>query len=344
MTAQLVLEDGTTFSGKLFGYQDFCQGEIVFNTDMIGYQKILSDPSYAGQIVVMTYPLIGNHGINSWEEESNNSFVKGVIVQENCLYHNNWQSRGSLANYLKNKKIVGLTGIDTRSLTKYLCSKGTMQAEITQDKANFSSVIVNPAYYLTKKDIVHIHGQGPRMVVIDFGIKNSILEILKREAWEIFIVPCWTTAAEILSLQPQGLFLSNGPGNPQELSEVVHNIKKLIKKLPIFGIGLGHQIISLALGADTYKLKLGHRGNNHPVKDLIKNKVYITNQNHGFAVQEKTLPTDIIVTYRNLNDQSIEGIKHKFLPIFSVQFHPQPGSEENNIIRKFAEIVACKGA
>ncbi|MDK2824222.1 MAG: carbamoyl-phosphate synthase small subunit [Clostridia bacterium] len=335
MSGVLILEDGTCFPGKVFGYRGNSQGEVVFNTGMVGYQEVITDPSYAGQIVVMTYPLIGNYGVNKGDNEAIKPHVRGFIVRENCSYHNNWQAEDSFENFLAAHSIVGLEGVDTRALTRHLRSRGTMRGIITTsaglNKQDFSSNGENLVEKVTTKEIRHLPGTGPKLVVMDFGIKESIIKSLISKEFDIYLVPAWTGAKEILGFKPQGVFLSNGPGDPKDVPKSIVTIKELIGKIPVCGICLGHQLIALALGADTYKLKFGHRGVNHPVKDLLTNRVYITSQNHGYAIKEESLPQDVYVTHRNLNDHTIEGIRHKYLPVSSVQYHPEaaPGPEDS---------------
>jgi len=350
MSGVLILEDGTCFPGKVFGFRGNTEGEVVFNTGMLGYQEVLTDPSYAGQIVVMTYPLIGNYGVNTDDNQSFKPHVKGFIVRENCTYHNNWQAQDSLENFLATHKIVGLEGVDTRALTRHLRSRGTMKGIITTNpnltKEELPVGDEGLVDQVTVKEIRHLPGNGPRLIVMDFGIKNSILKGLKNKDFDIYQVPAGTGINEILSLNPQGIFLSNGPGDPKDVPQAIATIKGLLGKLPICGICLGHQLLALAMGADTYKLKFGHRGVNHPVKDLLTNRVYITSQNHGYAVKEETLPKDVYVSHRNLNDGTIEGIGHKYLPVYSVQYHPEaePGPEDSSYLFDYFSEMIKKGA
>lgn len=345
MLAKLILDDGTIFKGEVFGAKDSKVGEVVFNTGMTGYQEVLTDPSYAGQIVVMTYPLIGNYGINPYDFESNEPYIRGFIVSEKCDFYSNYQARESLDSYLEKNNIVGLSGIDTRALTKHLRSKGTMKGMITlDDNDQLPTINDNKSlvHEVTTKKILHVEGKGPKLVVMDFGMKKSIVKGLQEEGFDIYVVPSFSTFDEIMEINPKGIFLSNGPGDPKMLPETINTIKSLIGKVPICGICLGHQLLALALGADTYKLKFGHRGVNHPVKDLITNRVYITSQNHGYAVDKNTLPSDIQITHINLNDQTVEGMKHKNLPIYSVQYHPEaaPGPEDNSyLFKEFKEVM-----
>lgn len=339
MKGYLLFEDGTKFEGEIFGYQKESVGEIVFNTGMTGYQEILTDPSYYGQIVVMTYPLIGNYGVNSEDIESNDPKVKGLVVREIYDGFSNWRGSNTLEEYLSDHRIIGLQGIDTRALTKYLRDKGSMNGKIIikdqysnsdiEDIKNFNNK--NIVEKITTKNSYALKPRLPKVAVLDFGIKSNIIKSLLKRNMELTIYPALTPAEEILKDEPDGIFLSNGPGDPSELTQVINNIKKLIKIKPVFGICLGHQLISLALGGKTSKLKYGHRGTNHPVKDLMKDRVYITSQNHGYVVEEESLDMENIeITHINLNDGSIEGIRHKKLPVFSVQFHPEasPGPQD----------------
>ncbi|SCY51161.1 carbamoyl phosphate synthase small subunit [Alkaliphilus peptidifermentans] len=342
MKATLILENGMTFQGKAFGHLDEALGEVVFNTGMTGYQEILTDPSYTGQIVTMTYPLIGNYGINLEDIESATPKVKGFIVRERAVKPNHWRCEMDIDGYLKQHHIMAIEGIDTRALTKIIRTQGTMKgiitiAEIREEviRKRFDDFQNNDAVKkVTTKEVYEIGGVGKHIAVIDYGIKGNIIRSLKNRNCRITVFPAYSTAMEILKINPDGILLSNGPGDPKDLPEITETIKELLNKKPVFGICLGHQLLSLALGGDTEKLKFGHRGCNHPVKDLNNNRVYITSQNHGYVVKHNSLPTDIVVSHINLNDNSIEGIQHKELPIFSVQFHPEasPGPKENDYL------------
>ena len=355
--ALLVIEDGTVFEGSGFGAEGEVFGEVVFNTSMTGYQEILTDPSYNGQIVAMTYPEIGNCGVNEEDVESRRPFLKGFVVKEYWRTPSNWRSQGDLESYLANYGIVGIEGIDTRSLTKLIRSKGAQKAAISTEDLDPKSLLkkVQSSEGIVGIDLVTevsceepynwnegTHSWRPldekdlqaedkfKVVAYDFGLKQNILRKLTDHGCEVTVVPSRTPPNEVLALDPDGIFLSNGPGDPAAVSYAVESIRTLIGKKPIFGICLGHQILSLALGAETYKLKFGHRGANQPVKNLVTGKVEITSQNHGFAVDADTLGKDIEVTHINLNDQTIEGIKHKKHPAFSVQYHPEasPGPHD----------------
>ncbi|HEY8892300.1 MAG TPA: carbamoyl phosphate synthase small subunit [Clostridium sp.] len=348
MKGKLILENGIIFEGNIFGYLGESVGEVVFNTGMTGYQEILTDPSYYGQIVTMTYPLIGNYGINLEDVESKSPKVKGFIVREKCDYPNNFRCEMDLEGYLKQNKIIGLEGIDTRALTKMLRNNGTMkgiiattdlsQSEIDEKLTSFnnSDAVMN----VTSKECYTIEGTEQHVAIVDFGIKENILRSFKHRNCKLTIFPADATGEEILKVNPDLIFLSNGPGDPEDLQEVIKMLKEIIGKKPIVGICLGHQLLALALGGKTEKLKFGHRGCNHPVKDIEENKVYITSQNHGFYVS--TLPKDMEVTHVSVNDGTIEGMRHKNLPIFSVQFHPEacPGPKDIDVIfDKFLSLI-----
>lgn len=348
MKGKLILENGIIFEGNIFGYLEESVGEVVFNTGMTGYQEILTDPSYYGQIVTMTYPLIGNYGINLEDVESKSPKVKGFIVREKCDYPNNWRCEMDLEGYLKQNKIIGLEGIDTRALTKILRNSGTMkgiiatkelsQSEIEQKLATFDNV--DAVMKVTTEKPYTIYGNGTHVAIMDFGIKENILCSFKQRNCKLTVFPAATSAEEILKVNPDLIFLSNGPGDPEDLQGVIITLKELIGKKPIVGICLGHQLLALALGGKTEKLKFGHRGCNHPVKDIEENKVYITSQNHGYYVS--ALPKDMEVTHVSVNDGTIEGMKHKKLPIFSVQFHPEasPGPKDiDGIFDKFLSVI-----
>ncbi len=350
MEGAVILENGQAFYGKLFGsLMPSPAAEVVFNTGMVGYQEVMTDPSYKGQMVVMTYPLMGNYGLNCEDMESTEPQVSGFIVREACKSPSNWRLQENLESFLARHNITGIMGVDTRKLTRVLREKGTMKGMIVPLIAGEvapaywkileeSPLLDNPVARVTTKQPYTIPGSGKRVVVMDFGIKKSIIEQLKNLDLELIVVPGFTGAREVLSLNPDGLFLSNGPGDPKVVKDGINTVKVLLGKLPIFGICLGQQVLALALGAETYKLKFGHRGINHPVKDLRDNRVYITSQNHGYAVREETLPDDAYVTHVNLNDGTVEGFAHKCLPVMAVQFHPEasPGPEDSRyLFQKF---------
>lgn len=348
MKGKLILEDGTIFEGKAFGYLGDSIGEVVFNTSMTGYQEVLTDPSYYGQIVTMTYPLVGNYGINLEDMESNKSHVKGFIVREKSNDPNNFRCEMDLDTYLKQNKVIGLEGIDTRALTKILRNNGTMKGIITLENASLEDVKSKLEAFtnteavrtVTRKEIEHIKGEGAKVAVMDFGVKQNILRSFAKRNCDITVFPATTKSEAILGINPDLIFLSNGPGDPEDLEDVIENINELIGKKPIVGICLGHQLLALTLGGKTSKLKFGHRGGNHPVKDLEENKIFITSQNHGYYVSE--MPKNMEVTHINLNDNTVEGMRHKELPIYSVQYHPEacPGPKDNDyIFDKFLELV-----
>lgn len=339
MKATLALENGKVFRGTSFGASIEKCGEVVFNTSMCGYQEILTDPSYKGQIVAMTYPLIGNYGINNQDLESRGMFLEGFVVKEYSKIASNWRSHKSLGDFLSENNIPAIEGVDTRELTLLIRQKGAMKAVISGAADQDEERLVKKArgsrgllgLDLVKevcgKNIYNWAGnknKGDKVAVLDCGLKYNILRELVKHGCRAVVVPAAATAEEILKLKVNGLLISNGPGDPQALKYLIRTTRALIGKLPIFGICLGHQILGLALGGKTYKLKFGHHGANHPVKDLRTEKVSITVQNHGFCVDIKSLnKKDIEITHVNLNDSTLEGIRHKKLPLFSVQFHPE---------------------
>lgn len=343
-TRYLILEDGSCYKGYAFGSDDYQVGELVFNTGMSGYQEVLSDLSYCGQIVMMTYPLIGNYGINRDDFESLNPAVFGFVVKEACDKPSNFRGDMSVDEFLKLKHIPGIYGVDTRAITRKIRNKGTMRAIMADEGVNVEETIS----MLKNTDFLHdqvkrvstqkpfpIPNRGKKVVLIDFGAKHGIIRELSKRNCDLIVVPYDTSAEEIMALHPDGVMLSNGPGDPKDMEGPIKEIQKLIGQVPIFGICLGHQLISLACGANTTKLKFGHRGCNHPVVNLASGKVEITSQNHGFAVEEESLAgTDLVLTHRALNDKSVEGVKHSKYPVFSVQYHPEasPGPEDANYL------------
>ena len=355
--AILVLEDGRTFYGASFGAAGETFGEMVFNTSMTGYQEILTDPSYAGQIVAMTYPLIGNYGVNETDVESRRPWVEGFVVREASRIRSNWRATKSLDEYLNENNIVGIEHIDTRALVRHIRDKGAMRAGISSveidSKQLLAKVLVSPdmknrelATTVTIEDTFEYPAQDEakfHVVAYDFGVKTNSLREFAKYGCRITVVPAETSAQQVLDLKPDGVFLSNGPGDPASMQRVVEEIKKLTaSQVPMFGICLGHQLIGEAFGAETYKMKFGHRGGNQPIKELTTGKVEITSHNHGFAVDADSLPLDLEITHVNLNDNTIAGLRHKTLPVFSVQYHPEsaPGPHDSEyLFERFVELM-----
>jgi carbamoyl-phosphate synthase small subunit len=369
--ALLALEDGTVYEGWSFGFLGEKTGEIVFNTSMTGYQEILTDPSYKGQIVTMTYPLIGNYGINPEDIESQEPKVEGFIVKENSSIFSNWRGDQSLSDYLIRHRIMGVEGMDTRAITKHIRLIGAMKAVLSTDDLDRDRLVekAKTSPGLIGRDLVkevtcekpfswtsgndsqfssnHFQGSAPRLrprvVVLDYGVKYNILRSLYEWNCEVTVLPASSSAESILSYQPDGILLSNGPGDPEGVPYAIETIRQLIGKKPIFGICLGHQLLGLAFGGKTFKLKFGHRGANQPVKDLKTGRVMITSQNHGFCVDPNSLdPSEVELTQINLNDQTLEGMRHRRFPIFSVQYHPEasPGPHDTqNLFGEFVKMV-----
>lgn len=362
MTGKLVLEDGTVLEGEAFGAEGVSLGEVVFNTGMTGYQEVLTDPSYAGQIVTMTYPLIGNYGVNAEDIESWKPHVKGFLVREWCDLPSHWRSTGTLEAYLREHGIVGLSGIDTRALTRHLRRQGTMRGALTTEAAADPEALAAMARSWRPSGLVEEvtarepyaldpldpEAAGPSVVVVDFGVKRNILRSLRNLGCRVTVVPAGSTAGEILARRPDGVLLSNGPGDPADVAGAPEMVRGLLGKLPVFGICLGHQILGLALGARSFKMKFGHRGVNHPVKELESGRSYITTQNHGYAVDPDSLGgTGLRVTHVNLNDGTVEGMRHESLPAFSVQYHPEacPGPEDSMyLFTRFFEMMGARAA
>jgi len=350
----LVLEDGKVFEGRSFGAEGEVTGEVVFNTSMMGYQEILTDPSYKGQMVTMTYPLIGNYGVNDEDFESTKPWVEGFIVREYSKIPSNWRAKVSLDDFLKKHNIVGIEGIDTRALTRHIRLRGAMKGVISTqgddieslvEKARSSPGVIGQDWVkeVTCKQSWWWKKEGRyKVVVVDCGVKYNILRELARYDCKVQVVPAKSSTKEILELNPNGVLFSNGPGDPSAIPYVVTTARELIGKLPVFGICLGQQILAQALGGKTYKLKFGHHGGNHPVKDLKNDKISITVQNHGFCVDIASLPDEVKITHINLYDNTLEGMCHPELYVYSVQFHPEasPGPHDATyIFQQFAELM-----
>lgn len=361
MVAYLAFQDGTIFEGEAFGAwlksaNPMTEQEVVFNTSMSGYQEMVTDLSYAGQILVLTQPQIGNYGWHHEENEADKTRLQGLILRELSQGEGSLHGEGSLEDYCLQHDVQGLKGVDTRALTRYLRQFGTSPGVLVQTREAAIEFWTNYrgqdlagrksehwVYRSTVKEAYEIPGSGPLLAVLDFGVKRNILRHLQKRGFRIMVFPARATAEEILSHHPRGLVLSNGPGDPEGLPEGVSTVRRLYDKLPVLGICLGHQLLALAAGGETYKLPYGHRGGNHPVIDIRSGKATMTSQNHGYAVQEASLEgSGFKVTLRNLNDGTVEGIEHQSYPVLSVQFHPEgaPGPEENaEIFDRFKEIV-----
>jgi carbamoyl-phosphate synthase small subunit len=370
MKALLVLADGKIYEGEHFGAEGEVEAEIVFNTSMAGYQEIITDPSYCGQMVVMTYPLIGNYGVNPEDFESDRPHLSGFIIKELSKVQSNWRSRGSLEDFLKKTNVFGVQGIDTRALTRRIREKGAQQAILSTDTSDPQRLIekARKSPGLTGRDLVkqvtckkaydwnesewtismgqtqlkEVKNRPYNVLVYDFGVKRNILRKLTRAGCKVRVVPANTPADEVLSTKPDGIFLSNGPGDPAAVPYAIDNVKTILGKVPVFGICLGHQILSLALNGKTYKLRFGHHGGNQPVLDVKSGKIEITSQNHGFAVEQNSFENDVDITSLNLNDDTVEGIQHKRWPAFSVQYHPEasPGPHDSeHLFDKFVNFM-----
>jgi carbamoyl-phosphate synthase small subunit len=366
--AILALEDGVVFEGWSFGFLGEKAGEVVFNTSMTGYQEILTDPSYKGQIVTMTYPLIGNYGINQEDIESQGPKVEGFIVKENSSIFSNWRGDKSLSDYLISHRVMGVEGMDTRAITKHIRLAGAMKAVLSTDdldrdrlieKAKASPGLIGrdlvkevtcekPYPWAHSNDSQFLNHPLPpsscnirfKVVALDYGVKYNILRSLCDWNCEVIVLPASSSGQSILSYHPDGILLSNGPGDPEGVPYAIETVRQLIGKKPIFGICLGHQLLGLALGGRTFKLKFGHRGANQPVKDLKTSKIMITSQNHGFSVDPNSLdPSEVELTQINLNDQTLEGMRHKRFPIFSVQYHPEASPGPHDTQNLFGEFI-----
>jgi carbamoyl-phosphate synthase small subunit len=369
--AKLALEDGTVFEGDSLGAEGTSTGEVVFNTSMTGYQEIMTDPSYCGQIITMTNPEIGNYGFNEEDFERERPFLAGFVVRNASSIASNFRAQGSLQEFLKRHQIVGISGIDTRALVRRIREQGAMRGVISSEVLDDAKLIhlAQTSPEMTGRDLVrevapvqarewneplspwwHAAGPPPAMdrskrphlVALDYGMKSNIGRHLVDKGFRVTIVPGTATAEEVLRHQPDGLFLSNGPGDPEPLEYAISTIRELLGRVPIFGICLGHQLLGLACGAKTFKMKFGHRGANQPVIELETNKIEITSQNHGFSVNEDGLPPELEVTHRNLNDNTIAGLKHKHVPAFSVQYHPEASAgphDSQYLFSRFREMV-----
>ena len=360
--ACLVLEDGSIHRGEAFGAETNGTGEVVFNTSMTGYQEVLTDPSYAGQLVTLTYPLVGNYGINGDDSESRRIQVAGLIVREHCDRPSHAGSRKTLHEFLQSQGVPGLSGVDTRAITRRLRDRGVMMGLITTgspelaleqlaestryDDVDFVRTVTTDSEYEWDDPPLEPGAPGHRILVTDCGLKYNILRLLRKRGCRVIAMPAAASAEEMLALKPDGILLSPGPGDPQLLDYLVGNAAKLLGRVPVMGICLGHQIVARALGAETFKLKFGHRGGNHPVKDLTDGRVYITAQNHGYAVSARSLPSELEVSHINLNDDTIEGLQHRDMPVFTIQYHSEgsPGPQDNEyLFDRFVQSVSDAG-
>ncbi len=376
MKALIALEDGRIFEGRSFTGHGETYGELVFNTSMTGYQEILTDPSYSGQIVTMTYPLIGNYGVNPEDEESLGIHMSGFVVREYEQDYSNWRATGDLAGYLRRQGILGIEQVDTRAVTRHIRLAGAMRAVMSTQDLDPNSLVkkaksipglvdrdlatevsCRQPYVWEGGKILRLDDLSPdrlsrlrsweksrfRVAIIDCGLKFNQLRLLSDRGCQCVVFPARAEAEQLIACKPDGVFLSNGPGDPAAVSHVIDTVKAILGKKPILGICLGHQILSLALNGSTFKLKFGHRGGNQPVKDLDTGRIEITAQNHGFAVDESSLPSNVEVSHINLNDQTVEGIRHRELPAFSVQYHPEsaPGPHDSRyLFDRFVSMMA----
>jgi carbamoyl-phosphate synthase small subunit len=343
---KLVLANGAIFEGELFGAVHPAYGEVVFNTSMTGYQEIMTDPSYCGQIIVLTYPMIGNYGVNLEDDESRRSFAAGLVVSEHCSLPSNFRSKKTIAEYLSEQGLCGIAGVDTRALVQTLRQEGTMAGYILPiDHPGALGWVPLPTDQVRRVSTpaAYVEGSGntgPHVVLYDFGAKTAIAHALVQRGCRVTVVPYTTTAEQVDGLKPDGIVFSNGPGDPTSIPEVIPHIQALCERYPIMGICLGHQLLALAHGAKTTRLPFGHRGANHPVKDLRTGKVYITAQNHGYVVTSDSVPDTLVVTHRHVNDRTVAGFHHVSRPILSVQYHPEacPGPRESAYL--FDEFLA----
>ncbi len=354
MERLLILEDGTVFKGKAFGANNNVFGEIVFTTSMTGYQETITDQSFNGQIITFTYPMVGNYGVNRDDYESIAPTCKGVVVKEHARVASNWRSQMTLDEFLKRKGIPGISGIDTRALTRKIRQVGTMKASIVDaddsfehayDQLKATVLATNQVQQVSTSKPYPSPGTGKNVAVIDFGLKHSILRELSKRNCNLTVLPYNTDAKTILSLAPDGVMLTNGPGDPKDVPEAIEMIREIQGKIPIFGICLGHQLFALANGADTYKMKFGHRGLNHPVREIATGRIDFTSQNHGYAVDEKTVdPDQLLITHVEVNDGTVEGIRHRHYPAFSVQFHPDAAPGPHDALHLFDEFMEMMDA